>query len=614
MRIVYYEIEKRRGSILLYLAKCLLGRCLAFLVGYQKHGFTPYGRTFGLGRVMAKAERQDKRVEILKSVKQSNKRFNFRILLFALVVVGLSPVYAVQQPLAVEQVFQVSSKLMDPETLAVHWVIKPGYYLYRNKIHFQSDKVGIKSVILPQGISKQNHFLGKYQIYQHGVIALIKFVHPLQNTLQLRINYQGCAAAGFCYPPVTQVISVQFPNKLVKPVVTKFNGVGQHAVQNKAIPATDEQGKALQLLTGHNIGLVLLGFFGFGLLLSLTPCVLPLIPILSAIVLGQKQLTTRKAFSLSLTYVLAMALTYAIAGVFAGLAGSYLQAFLQNIWVILFISLVFVFLALSLFGFYELRLPASWHEKLTNLANRQKGGNYFGVALMGCLSTLVISPCITAPLVGVLTYIGNTGNAILGGFALFVLGLGSGVPLLIIGTSVGKWLPKSGPWMNWVKIILGIMMLIMAAWLLLRVFPLNSVFSHGFKSEQVVALHENRFYPIKGLSDLNQALSKAKRENKPVILDFYANWCLSCKEMERLVFPKPEVKRLLSQFIVLRADVTANDAMDKALEKQFKVIAPPTFLFFTPDGQELSSKRIVGAMNSQQFIFHISQVLNSFKN
>ncbi len=523
----------------------------------------------------------------------------FKFLLLCLLFGGLlSPACA--DPLPVTQVFQALTKQIDAKTLAVHWTIKPGYYLYREKIHFRSDQL-IESVILPPGIPKQNKFVGKYQIYQKGVTVLLKFAHPLQNTLALTVNYQGCAAAGFCYPPVTKVFSLSLHEQ----------GTGvKPAKADKPIGAS-EQGKAMQLLASHNIWLILLGFFGFGLLLSLTPCVLPLIPVLSAIILGQKkQLTTFKAFTLSLTYVLAMALSYALAGVFAGLAGSYLQAFLQSPWVIIFVSIVFVLLALSLFGFYELRLPASWQEKLMKITNKQQGGNYLGVAFMGCLSTLVISPCITAPLVGVLTYIGNTGNAVLGGFALFILGLGSGIPLLIIGTSAGKWLPKSGPWMNGVKIVLGIMMLIIAAWLLLRIVPLNLRPFHLSNTKQVTVLDKNKMQTIKGLPDLNKALLKAKQENKPVLVDFYANWCISCKEMEQAVFTAQSVKTLLANFIVLRADVTANDALDKALEKKFNVIAPPTFLFFTSDGQELNSQRIVGQLGSQAFANHLNRVLS----
>lgn len=541
------------------------------------------------------------------------KKLSYWVLILGYVLGGIALAHA-EQPLSEEEVFQATVKQRDSNTLAVHWSIKPGYYLYRDKIQFHSKQARIQSIDLPKGTAKQSKLLGKYPVYQHDATVLVRFVHPLQNTLILAVHYQGCAEAGFCYPPLTKVFTLQF-SKDATPRLTE-DAIQKNAVQTKQSKqmTESEQSKAMQLLVNHSIGLMLLGFFGFGLLLSLTPCVLPLIPVLSAIILGQKQLTTTKAFFLSLTYVLAMALTYALAGVFAGLAGSYLQAFLQNPWIIVFVSLVFVLLALSLFGFYELRLPTHWQEKLTHLTNRQRGGSYVSVAFMGCLSTLVISPCITAPLVGVLTYIGNTGNAVLGGFALFVLGLGSGVPLLIIGTSAGKWLPKSGPWMNGVKIILGIMMLVMAVWLLLRILPSDSRIFYLFKPHSVQAQQNRRtpaFTAIKGVSSLNQALIKAQQAGKPVLLDFYANWCISCKEMEKEILSKPRITYLLSSFVVLRADVTANDTEDKALEKKFDVIAPPTFLFFTSDGQEFRTARIVGQVSEEEFANHLNRVLLS---
>ncbi len=526
---------------------------------------------------------------------------------------GMLPAYASQQALPVDQVFQVSVQRLNNKTLTARWTIKPGYYLYRDKIHFQSTPLRINSVVFPKGIIKHNQFIGKYEVYQGHVVTLLKYIHPLPDqNLDIEIHYQGCAIAGFCYPPVVKHLILTHSGMSVSGINQNSTDVGQNSLvnnQGQAIKTTSEQSKILSLLASHNIFWTLISFFGFGLLLSLTPCVLPLIPVLSAIILGQKQLTTVKAFSLSITYVLAMAFTYAVAGVFAGLAGSYLQAFLQSPWVIIIVCALFVGLAFSLFGFYELRLPASWHEKLIHITNRQQGGNYVGVALMGCLSTLVISPCITAPLVGVLTYIGNTGNAILGGIALFVLGLGSGVPLLIIGTSAGKWLPKSGPWMNGIKIVLGIMMLAMAVWLLARIMPSNSRPFRLLHPDQVVSSETSNFQTIKSISDLNLALKQAKQQNKPVLVDFYANWCISCKEMERLVFTAPQVKSLMSRFILLRADVTANDDKDKALERQFHVIAPPTFLFFAPNGQELTDSRIIGQEESQTFASHLQSVL-----
>lgn len=529
--------------------------------------------------------------------------FNFikylKIFLGLMWLAGILPAYALTQPLPVDKVFQVSVQRLDNMTLVARWTIKPGYYLYRNKIHFKSTPIPIKSVIYPKGHLKHNQFIGDYEIYEEQVAIRLNFAHPLPDQkLNLEIHYQGCAKAGFCYPPIVKSITLNHAGALIA------------AGNNSHLKKTgSEQSKIASLLANHNVFLILLSFFGFGLLLSLTPCVLPLIPVLSAIILGQKKLTTVKAFGLSLTYVFAMALTYAIAGVFAGLAGSYLQAFLQNPWIIIFVCLLFVFLAFSLFGFYELRLPTRWHEKLVHLTNRQQGGNYISVGLMGALSTLVISPCVTAPLVGVLTYIGNTGNAILGGFALFVLGLGSGVPLLIIGTSAGKWLPKSGPWMNSIKIILGILMLGMAVWLLVRIIPDDSRVFSFLHPYQVTNSKTSNFQTIKGISGLTEALKQAKKQNKPVLLDFYASWCLSCKEMERLVFTVPKVKSLMSHFLVLKADVTANDAKDKALERQYQVIAPPTFLFFTANGRELTDYRVVGEEDSQAFAKHLKKVL-----
>jgi thioredoxin:protein disulfide reductase len=545
--------------------------------------------------------------------------FNFikflKVLLVGLSLgAGILPAYAIQHALPVDQVFQVRVQRLNNQTLTARWTIKPGYYLYKSKIHFETTPIPINSVVFPKGIIKHNQFIGSYEVYQGHVVTLLKFINPLPDkNLDMEIHYQGCAIAGFCYPPVLKHLTLAHSGMSVSDVnqnaLVKPNSLAKDQMQG-TIKTASEQSKILSLLASHNIFWTLISFFGFGLLLSLTPCVLPLIPVLSAIILGQKQLTTAKAFSLSITYVLAMAFTYAIAGVFAGLAGSYLQAFLQSPWVIIVVCALFVFLAFSLFGFYELRLPASWHEKLIHITNRQRGGNYIGVALMGCLSTLVISPCVTAPLVGVLTYIGNTGNAILGGLALFVLGLGSGVPLLIIGTSEGKWLPKSGPWMNGIKIVLGILMLAMAVWLLARIIPSNSRPFRLLHPNQVISSKTSNFQTIKSISDLNLALIQAKQQNKPVLVDFYANWCLSCKEMERIVFTAPQVKSLMAHFILLRADVTANDDQDKALERQFHVIAPPTFLFFAPNGQELTDSRIVGQEESQTFASHLQSVLS----
>ncbi len=378
------------------------------------------------------------------------------------------------------------------------------------------------------------------------------------------------------------------------------------------------QDKATQLLANKSLGLILLGFLGFGLLLSLTPCVLPMLPILASIIVGQGQkITTKRAFGLSLTYVLAMAFTYALAGVIAGLAGSYVQAYLQNPWVLGAFSFIFVLLALSLFGVYELRLPPSLQQRFASFSNHQTSGTYTGVALMGCAATLIASPCVTAPLVGVLSYIGQTGNAWLGGIALFIMGIGMGIPLLIVGTLGGRFLPKAGDWLNGVKVFFGLILLGIAIWFLERILPyfimmllwsllavLTAVFmgvldksptnrfgqfikglsfivfAYGlalalgafmgnsnyfqplhFKNTTSIDTPQSDVLPwqkITSLAELDKVLQHAQSQQKPVIVDFYADWCTSCKDMVNHVFPDPAVKKLLVQFILIRADVTNN--------------------------------------------------------
>jgi thiol:disulfide interchange protein DsbD len=389
-----------------------------------------------------------------------------------------------------------------------------------------------------------------------------------------------------------------------------------------------------------------------------------------SIIAGQgKSLTTRKAFGLSLTYVLAMSFTYASAGVLAGYAGSYVQAFFQNEWVITIFSLIFILLALSLFGFYELQIPHSWQHKITEYSNKQIGGTYLGVAIMGFLATLIVSPCVTAPLVGVLSYIGNTGNMLVGGVALFVMGLGMGLPLIIVGIGGGKLLPKSGSWLNVIKVIVGILLLGVAIWMLSRIVSDqttivlisilvigSSIYSgrlslkyHGIankllqvtsiilflyglalfigvlmgnisllqplKMKQVTATQNQTdikisFYYVKNVNDLQAQLMNAKNMHKPVFLDFYADWCVSCKMMDRYVLTDQKVKELLQSFVLLRADMTANTADDIALAKHFKMIGPPVVIFFDANGKQIQPA-IVGEVATKELIKRSEQVLQN---
>ncbi len=430
------------------------------------------------------------------------------------------------------------------------------------------------------------------------------------------------------------------------------------------------QEKATLLLKNNNWFLIVPAFFVFGLLLAFTPCVLPMVPILVSIIAGQgKTLTTRKAFLLSLTYVLTMSVTYACAGVLAGYAGSYVQAFLQNAWVLIVFSVIFVLLALSLFGFYELRMPNVWHTKLHEFSNKHEGGTYFGVAMMGFFATLIVSPCVTAPLIGVLSYIGNTGNMLVGGVALFVMGLGMGLPLIIVGTGGGKFLPKSGSWLHIIKVFLGLLLLCVSIWMLSRIVSdaisiiLVSIlvvgtavytstlaiknrgkyskiwqaisiifFIYGLalfigvlmgnaslfqplKMKQISVDHHQAitkisFNYVKNMADLQTKLADAKSQHKPVFLDFYADWCVSCKMMDRFVLTDPKVIDLLQNFVILRVDMTANSADDIAIAKHFNMIGPPVVIFFDENGQQVQPA-IVGEVTTHVLTQRLQQLTSS---
>jgi thiol:disulfide interchange protein DsbD len=373
-----------------------------------------------------------------------------------------------------EVAFAASARAISQNAVVLRFDIADGYYLYRDKLGVriaEGEGIALGPVNPPDGTLIVDEFFGETETYRGHVEILVPVLRSVDDPAEivLAVDYQGCADLGVCYPPLTQDVAVAFAPTLADQA-TELPATGTSRPAADGGPVTEQDRIAAQLADGR-IWLVALAFFGFGLLLTFTPCVFPMIPILSNIIVGQKNLTTRKAFFISLAFVLAMAFTYTLAGVFAGLAGANLQAAFQNPWIIGGFVLVFIALAMSMFGFYELQMPSAIQSRLANVSNRQEGGTLVGAAIMGFLAALIVGPCVTAPLVGALLYISQTGDAFLGGLALFALSMGMGAPLLAIGTSAGKILPKAGPWMDTVKAVFGVGLLAMGIWLLERVIP-----------------------------------------------------------------------------------------------------------------------------------------------
>lgn len=569
-----------------------------------------------------------------------------------------------------DRAFVFSAEVSAAGTISARWDITDGYYLYRDKFSFRLAEAPAGMTLgeaeFPPGEFKEDEFFGRMEVFHGPVQARLPVIR--QDTAPaaviLEVGYQGCADQGFCYPPMKRTVRLELP---AADAVTATGAAPPAAGDAADAPLQDRIARSL---AEGNLWLNLAGFFGFGLLLAFTPCVLPMVPILSSLIIGQRtQVTTRRAFLLSLSYVLAMALTYTLAGVAAGMFGSNLQAAFQNPWILGGISLVFVLLALAMFDVYQLQLPAAWQARLNAFSNRQSAGTYLGAAVMGFLSALVVGPCVAAPLAGILLYIGMSGDALLGGISLFALSLGMGLPLLVIGTSAGKFLPRAGAWMTTVKAVFGVLMLAVAVWFLDRIVPpefsmvlwavllvgtavylgafdrmdagvqgwrrlwkgmglvvfiygvlliigaasggndplrpLQAISIAGGKTSAEAALE---FVPVKGVEGLRQAMAGAS--GRPVMLDFYADWCVDCKIMERRTFVDPGVRNALAGVVLLRADVTANDGLDQELLKQLGLFGPPAILFFGADGMELRPFRVIGYTGPEAFTRHIRQALS----
>jgi len=565
-----------------------------------------------------------------------------------------------------EQAFQFFATVKDAGTLHVNWEIAKGYYLYREKIELEltnpaGNQLGNYSI--PRGTPKQDEAFGQVETFYNelGFDLPIIRTNSTAQTITLQAKYQGCADRGVCYPPMTKQINLELP-------------AIQESTPNagtQPIPALSEQDQIVQSLQHDSLAMTLLSFFGFGLLLSMTPCIFPMIPILSGIIVGHgKRITTTRAFLLSLSYVVASALTYTVFGILAALFGNNLQTTFQQPWIIGLFSATFVLLSLSMFGFYELELPNSLKTRLHNSSIKHRDGSLWGAAIMGALSSLIVGPCVAAPLAGALIFIGQTGNAVLGGSALFAMGLGMGVPLLLLGASAGKLLPKAGTWLYSTKIVFGVIMLAVAVWMLSRILPpaiiillwamllilpaiyLNAIdplpenssgwrklwkgvglmmlayglllligFSmgnnnplkplQGFSLNNAQAAEQGKgivFERVASLSALETRIQQASANHQPVMLDFYADWCISCKEMEAYTFTDPKVKQALTGFVLLQADVTKNSDDDKALLAKFNLIGPPAILFFGADSQENPAHRVIGYQDVETFIKTLQRV------
>jgi len=577
---------------------------------------------------------------------------NVSFLLILLSICFSSVAYG--QPLRPEQAFSFQARQIKADQIEIRFQIAQGYYLYRDKFKFavESRQIKFGSPQFPPGQVKDDKFFGRKEIFRKEAVIIIPItsMSPRTEQIILSITYQGCSDAGLCYPPKTQKIqlkplalssipslqgreetgasfkaspsSPETVSQLAKPSFRRSppkvdeirnpgnineikkpldpgsrppSGLGRDDELQHSLSIGEVEGEIFGLLKSNNYFWIILSFFGFGLLLSFTPCVLPMIPIISGIIIAQgKDLRKKRAFSLSLTYVLGMALTYTAAGVAAGYSGRLISAALQNPWILSAFALIFVALALSMFGLYELQIPGSIQTKLTGISNRFQAGTFVGVFFMGLLSAIIISPCVTAPLAGALLYISQANDIWLGGSALFALSLGMGVPLLIIGTSAGILLPKAGAWMKWVKVFFGILLLAVAFWIIYPVIspPLTSSLS------------------FQRLTSLNQLEAQIKEtQDRAVMLYVSADWCVSCKEMEILTFRDSRVKEKLNGVKLLKADVTQTNKETDALLKRFGLFGPPAVLFFDQKGREIPGTRVIGVKKADPFLIIVNKAV-----
>ncbi|MGI5309041.1 protein-disulfide reductase DsbD [Rheinheimera sp. WS51] len=554
--------------------------------------------------------------------------------------------------LPVEQAFEFDFS-QQGDQLVISWTIADEYYLYKDKIKLGGVAVSFSHPTYPASMQIEDEFFGITDVYFHQLILRIPLTDISEDAV-FKVQYQGCAEAGLCYPPVTKEVPISVVNS-TENISASDNDISK---DNNQSPISNQNSLADKLTDGASL-VTLFGFFLLGLGLAFTPCVFPMYPILTSIIVGQgKQLSNKRAFSLSFSYVQGMAITYSALGLVIASLGVKFQGYMQHPAVLIVASVIFVLLALSMFGVFNLNLPASWQEKVSNVSNKQQGGSLKGAFVMGALSGLIASPCTTAPLSAALLYVAQSGDLLLGAITLYVLSLGMGLPLLLLGSSGGTLLPKAGQWMNAVKVSFGFLLLAVPLVLLERMLPFNYVlvagsllllsfliyiyrvmFSLTSTNAKAILLllgqslliagvwlnvqywwpatavnasstsqQGTEFITVATLDELQQQLKQA--QGRYSMVDLYADWCIACKEFEHLTFPKPDVQAQMQKMQLIKVDVTKMTRKDQAVLDKFNVLGLPTILFFDPNGQELNQSRVTGSMAAAEFASHLQQIQN----
>ena len=547
--------------------------------------------------------------------------------------------------LSPDEAFKIDYNIVDKNHVKINWIIHPGYYLYMGMFEFKSlDANKILKVEMPEGKKKQDEFFGDVDVYYYSAEADVYFLDDIKESIEFKVKYQGCADAGLCYPPVFKTITLKKN--------TSLNNL-------KRTSLFESQNAMSDSLLSNSIVYNSIIFFLAGLLLAFTPCVLPMVPILTGIIAGQGNVSQKKSLTLSIIYVLSMSLTYAVAGIIVAVSGTNIQASLQNPYVIGAISLLFFIFALAMFKFFDIQMPKSIQTVMTQLSNKQKSGSYGDVAVMGVLSALIVGPCVTAPLIGALIYIASTGDVLVGGIALFSLGIGMGAPLILLGSTTTKLISKIGPYLQLVNYFFGALFLVVSIWLLERILSIevaaylwalaslilififikslniinnlistsiifiSSFFLVIYFSLQINGIQKNSYYDpitsfiekekfvqfitVKTTQDLEKEI---RNSNKPVMIDLYADWCVACKELEKYTFSDPKVSKILNQFKLIKFDITNTNEEHSKYLQSMRIFGPPALFFYDTSGKEINEARVVGFMDSSDFL----EVLKIVKN